>query len=343
MAEKSYYDILGVKKNATENEIKKAYRKLARKYHPDVNPGNKEAEAKFKEISEAYAVLSDKDKRAQYDRLGKEAFSFSGAGGPQGGAGFGFEFDLSDLFGGRASARGGARRSARGPDFSDLFSDLFTGRAQTGPRRGNEIEAEATIGFRDAIEGTMLQLGLQKQMECPTCGGSGNVGGKVCQSCRGSGVIVTTESTRVRIPEGVGDAQKIRVRGKGSPGVNGGPPGDLIVQIHVKPHPFFERKGDDIHTEIPITIAEAIRGAEIEVPTIRGPVRSRIPPGTQGGQTFRLKGKGVRRGKNGTSGDHYYKVQIAVPKQVPEEVSRVVDRIEQAYPENPRANLKVTL
>lgn len=339
--EKSYYDILGVKKNATENEIKKAYRKLARKYHPDVNPGNKEAEAKFKEASEAYTVLSDQEKRGQYDRLGREAFSFGG--GAQGGPGFGFEFDLGDLFGGRTGSRGGGRRSARPQDFSDLFSDLFAGRAQTGPRRGNDIEAEATIGFREAIEGTTLQLALQKQIECPTCRGSGNVGGKVCQSCHGSGVILTTESTRVRIPEGVGDGQRIRISGKGSPGINGGPPGDLIVQIHVKGHPFFERKGDDIHTEIPITIAEAIRGAEIEVPTVRGAVRARIPPGTQGGQIFRLKGKGVRRGKNGTSGDHYYRVQIAVPKQVPEEVSGVLDRIEQAYPENPRANLKVTL
>jgi len=345
MAEKSYYDILGVKKDASEAEIKKAYRKLARKYHPDVNPGNKQAEARFKEISEAYTVLSDKEKRAQYDRLGKEAFAFGGgAGGPGGPGGFGFEFDLSELFGGRArGSRSSARASARGGDFSDMFSDLFTGgRAQTGPRRGSDVEAEATIDFADAIRGTTLQLGLQKQKECPTCGGTGNVGGKVCQTCRGSGVVFTSESTRVKIPEGVGDGQRIRIRGKGSPGTAGGSPGDLMVQIHVKPHPFFERKGDDIYTEIPITVGEAIRGAEIEVPTIHGPVRAKIPPGTQGGQTFRLKGKGVRR-KDGTGGNHYYKVQIAVPRQVPEEVSRTIDKLEQAYAENPRVNLKVAL
>ena len=317
MAEKTYYDILGVKKNATEEEIKKSYRKLARKYHPDVNPNNKDSEAKFKEISEAYAVLSDKEKRGQYDRLGKEAFSFGGAGGgPFGaGAGPGVEFDLGDLFRGRTGGRGGRRSSAREPDFSDLFSDLFSGRAQTGPQRGSDIEAEATIDFRDAIHGTTLQLTLPNQ----------------------------TEPARVKIPEGVGDGQRIRIPGKGAPGINGGPPGDLIVRIHVRPHPFFERRGDDIYSEIPITIGEAIQGAEIEVPTIRGPVRARIPPATQGGQTFRLSGKGVRRGKNASAGDHYYRVQIAVPKKVSPSVKEALDELEQSYGENPRAKLKVTL
>lgn len=348
MAEKSYYDILGVKKDATEADIKKAYRKLARKYHPDVNPNNKEAETKFKEISEAHAVLSDKEKRAQYDRVGREAFSFGGgAGGPYPGGpgGPGFEFDLNDLFGGRGGggARTGRRSSGRTADFSDLFSDLFGGRAQqTGPQRGSDVEAETTIDFRDAIQGTTLELGLQKQGECPTCGGTGNKDGKVCPTCRGTGVVLATEKTRVKIPEGVADGQRIRIRGKGSPGASGGTVGDLILLVHVRPHSFFERRGDDIHTEIPITVGEALRGAEIEVPTIHGPVRARIPAGTQGGQTFRLRGKGVQR-KGGTAGDHYYKVQIAVPKRVPEGLNELIDRLEKAYSEDPRANLKVTM
>lgn len=320
MAEKTYYDILGVKKSATEDEIKKAYRKLARKFHPDMNPNNKEAEARFKEISEAYTVLSDKEKRTQYDRLGKEAFSFGGpGGGPFGGGGpggFGVEFDLGDLFRGRTGARGGGRRSsARETDFSDLFSDMFSGRAQTGPQRGSDIEAEATIDFRDAVHGTTLQLTLPNQ----------------------------NAPVRVKIPEGVGDGQRIRIPAKGTPGHNGGPPGDLIVLIHLRPHPFFERRGNDIYTEVPITIAEAIRGAEIEVPTIWSPVRAKIPPGTQSGQTFRIKGQGVRRGKNATPGDHYYRIQIAVPKKVPASVQEALDELEKAYGENPRANLKVTL
>jgi len=349
MADKSYYDVLGVKKDAREEEIKKAYRKLARKHHPDVNAGKKEAEAKFKEISEAYAVLSDKEKREQYDRLGKEAFG-SGGANPFGGRGAnpfgGFEFDFSQ-FTGAEGARGGGRRSARQPggDFRDIFSELFSGGAQTEPasQRGGDIEAETTIEFRDAISGTTLDMSVPLQKECPTCNGRGNTGNALCKTCRGSGVVAVQESVRVRIPEGVADGQRIRARGKGTGGSQGGASGDLIVRIHVRSHPFFERRGDDIHTEIPITVGEAIRGAEIEVPTVRGTIRAKIPTSTQGGQTFRLIGKGVKRGKGAGYGDHYYKVQIAVPRKIPPESADAVDRIEQAYEENPRSNLNITL
>ena len=344
MADKSYYDILGVKKDATEADIKKAYRKLARKHHPDVNPDDKAAEAKFKEISEAYAVLSDKEKREQYDRMGSEAFpfGFSGAQGGPGAAGFGFDF--SEIFGG---GRGGGRRTtARGgapSDFSDIFSGMFGGGfRQSGPQRGQDVEAEVTIEFRDAIQGSEMQLTVPRQRECPTCKGVGHVGNSVCRTCGGSGIVSAAETSRVRVPAGVADAQRIRLRGKGSAGVNGGAAGDLIVLVHVRPHPYFHRKGNDIHADVPITIGEALRGAEIEVPTILGMVRAKIPPGTQGGQTFRLKGKGVQRAK-GEPGDHYYKVQIAVPKKVPASASELIDTIEQAYEENPRANLKVAL
>jgi molecular chaperone DnaJ len=314
MAGKDYYDLLGVKKSATDDEIKKAYRNLAKKYHPDRNKGNKDAENKFKEFSEAYAVLSDAEKRAQYDRLGREAFSSGGAaGGANPFAGFDFS-QFSEQFGGaRGGARrgGGARRQSGG--FTDIFSDLFGGGAtyEPGPQRGSDLDAELTIDFRDAVLGTTMDLSMGGQ------------------------------AIKVKIPEGVADGQRIRLRGKGTPGPMGSPAGDLNVLIHVRPHAFFERRGDDIYIELPITIPEAIRGAEVEVPTIHGPVRARIPSSTQGGQTFRIKGKGVKKkGKESGYGDHYYKVQIAVPKHVAPEV---VEKIENAYDENPRANLKVQL
>jgi molecular chaperone DnaJ len=351
MAERTYYDILGVKKNASEEEIKKAYRKLARKYHPDVNPDDKAAEAKFKEISEAHGVLADKEKRDQYDRLGKEAFSFGGEGpfrggqGPFGGGGgfpHGFEFDFGQ-FGGGGRGRG-TRRTASAADVQDIFSEIFghageDARFGRKARSGRDVEAETTIDFRDAIAGTTVSFSLSKQRECPDCGGLGNRGGNVCPTCHGSGVKPEQESVRVKIPAGVRDGQKIRLRGRGSAGTQGAPPGDLLVTIHIRPHPLFRREGDDIHIEIPITIGEALRGAEIEVPTIHGPVRAKIPAGTQGGQTFRLSGKGVPAAKGGKGGDHYYRVQIVVPKSVPAEALREIEAIEKAYDGHPRENL----
>jgi len=308
MAEKDYYQLLGVKKNATDDEIKKAYRALAKKFHPDKNKGNKEAENKFKEISEAYAVLSDKEKRAQYDRLGAEAFSH-GAGGQNPFAGF----DFSQFMGGGGGARRGRSSRGAGPaEFTDIFSDLFGGRAsgfEEVPMRGSDITAELTIDFRDAVLGTTMELTVN--------------GGHI----------------KVKIPEGVADGQTIRLRGKGSPGGSGAPAGDLNVLVHVRPHPFFERRGDDIHINLPVTIGEAVKGAQIDVPTIRGPVKARIPAGTQGGQTFRLSGKGVKR-KNGSFGDEYYRVEIVVPRDAPVDA---VEKIESHYREDPRANLKSAL
>jgi DnaJ-class molecular chaperone len=309
MAEKDYYEILGVKKTASEDEIKKAYRNLAKKYHPDRNKGNKEAENKFKELSEAYAVLSDKEKREQYDRLGREAFSF-GAGGRNPFEGFDFS-QFARAGGGGGRARGGRRTAA---DFTDIFSDLFGGGGgsveyEEMPMRGNDINAELTIPFRDAVLGATMDL------------------------------TVNGSHIKVKIPEGVADGQTIRIRGKGTPGMSGGPSGDLHVLVHVTPHPFFERRGDDIYINLPVTVGEAIRGAEVEVPTIRGPVRARIPKGTQGGQTFRLTGKGVKK-KSGGYGDEYYRIEVHVPREAP---SDAIDKIEAAYPQNPRANLKTAL
>ena len=309
MASKDYYELLGVSKTASEDEIKKAYRKLAKKYHPDVNKGNKDAENRFKEISEAYAVLSDKEKREQYDRLGKEAFSFN----PGAGAGGFGGFDFSQFMGGGARARGGGGRGAsRTVDFTDIFSDLFGGGGggfEQAPQQGGDIESETTLDFRDAVFGTTVDLRFSDG-----------------------------RTVKVKIPEGVADGQRLRLRGKGAPGPMGGPPGDLNLLIRIRPHPFFERRGADIHIELPVTVGEAIQGAEIDVPTIHGAVRARIPAGTQSGQTFRISGKGVKT-KSGT-GDHYYRVLVAVPKQAPADA---VDRIESEYRENPRANLKTTL
>jgi DnaJ-class molecular chaperone len=307
MAGRDYYDILGVKKTANEDEIKKAYRNLAKKFHPDKNKGNKDAENKFKELSEAYAVLSDKEKRSQYDRLGREAFSGFGGGGGGANPFAGFDFSqFTEQFGGGARGRrasgGGARRSSGG--FTDIFSDLFGGGGEAGFEGPEpELEAELTIDFRDAVLGTTMDL------------------------------TVANDRIKVKIPEGVAEGQRIRVPRKGQPAIQ--------ILIHVRPHPFFERRGDDIYIELPITVGEAIRGREVEVPTISGIVRARIPPGTQGGQTFRIKGKGVKKkGKDAGHGDHYYKVQVAVPRSASDEA---IDAIESSYTENPRANLPTGL
>jgi len=288
-----------VKKSATEAELKKAYRDLAKKYHPDKNKGNKDAENRFKEISEAYAVLSDKEKRDQYDRLGREAF---GPGGANPFAGFDFSEFMGSGGGGSRGRRTTSRRS--GPiDFTDIFGDLFGGRSSGGggfEAPEPELQAEITIDFRDAVLGTTMAL------------------------------QVDGDSIKVKIPEGIRDGQKIRLPRKGKPSIQ--------VTVHVRAHPFFDRRGDDIYIDLPITVGEAIKGAEVDAPTIQGPVRMRIPAGTQAGRTMRLTGKGVKT-KNG-AGDHYSRILIFVPPGAPGEA---VDAIEAAYVENPRASLRTAL
>jgi len=346
--EKDYYKTLGVAKGDSADEIKKAYRKLARKYHPDANKGDPKAEAKFKEISEAYNTLSDDKRRKEYD----DARSLFGGGGlrsPGQGGGFG-GFDLGDLFGGGGDPGTGSGR------LGDLLGGMFGGgrgaSTQQRPRRGADVETETSLGFSDAIEGATVTLRLASERPCPTCHGTGAKAGTVprvcptcqgtgqssrnlgsfafsepCRECRGRGLVVDdpcpacsgsgramgTRSIQARIPAGVADGQRIKLKGKGAPGERGGPAGDLYVRVHVSPHPVFGRSANNLTVTVPVTFPEAALGAEIKVPSHRGaPVSVRIPPGTPNGRVFRVRGKGVRR-PDGTNGDLLVTVSVQVP------------------------------
>ncbi|MCG5215184.1 molecular chaperone DnaJ [Streptosporangium sp. KLBMP 9127] len=358
--EKDYYAVLGVPKTATAEEIKKAYRKLARQYHPDANQGSTETESKFKEVSEAYDVLSDAKRRKEYDEaralFGSGVGSY--AGGSGGSRGGGFPFDFGDLFGGTG---GGAQSGGTGERIGDIFGGLFNrGGGQrttstTRPRRGQDIESEVSLSFTEAAEGTTVSLRLTTSSACtactgtgakagttprvcPTCEGTGaasrNLGNfafsEPCRDCKGRGLLVddpcpvcdgsgrgkSTRTIQARIPAGVGDGQRIRLKAKGAPGENGGPAGDLYVQIHVKAHSVFGRSGENLTITVPVTFAEAALGAEIRVPVLKGlPVTVRIPEGTPNGRTFRVRGRGVTR-KDGTKGDLLVTVEVTVPQQL---------------------------
>jgi molecular chaperone DnaJ len=373
--EKDYYKALGVSKTATADEIKKSYRKLARKYHPDANKGDPKAEERFKEISEAYNVLSDAKRRKEYD----DARSLFGSGGfrppGQGGTG-GFPFDLGDLFGGADTAQGGGGR------LGDLLGGMFGGgrtTTATRPRRGADVETEATLSFNDAIDGTTVSLRLASEEPCPACHGTGAKSGTMprvcptcqgtgqssrnlgsfafsepcrecrgrgmvvddpCPSCMGSGRAMSTRTIQARIPAGVADGQRIRLRGKGAPGERGGPAGDLYVRIHVTPHPIFGRSGDNLTVAVPVTFTEAALGAEIKVPSLRGvPVSVRIPSGTPGGRTFRVRGKGARR-KDGTNGDLLVTVAVQVPQNLNGAARQALESLRDATAgEDPREDL----
>jgi len=334
-----YYKTLGVKRSADAKEIKKAYRKLARKFHPDVNADNPEAEKRFKEIQEAYAVLSDPEKRSQYNTFGRvdgdpgvsyDPFRQAGAGWQDAG---GFRVNVDDF----AGATGGFH------DLSDLFGEFFggarAGQARPRTRRGSDQELEVEIEFAHAVQGTSVTIPVQRQVGCTTCGGDGSSGGRPCPSCHGAGVVISTERLRVKIPEGVADGQRVRVAGKGAEGRGGGKPGDLFVRVRVRADSFFKRDGDDIRTTIPVTFSEAYRGGEVEVGTVHGPVRAKIPAGTNSGRTFRLRGKGVRNMKTRAFGDHLYTVQIVVPKVVSPAGEETARSISELYEGNPRAGL----
>ncbi|WP_149181091.1 molecular chaperone DnaJ [Streptomyces sp. TRM49041] len=383
--EKDYYKVLGVPKDATEAEIKKAYRKLAREYHPDANKGDAKAEARFKEISEANDVLGDPKKRKEYD----EARALFGNGGFRpgpGGAGGTFNFDLGDLFGGQG-APGGAGGAGGGPGgfgggLGDVFGGLFNrggAGARTQPRRGQDIESEVTLSFTEAVDGATVPLRMSSQQPCqacsgtgdkhgtprvcPTCVGTGQVsrgsGGGFsltdpcvdckgrgliaqdpCEVCHGSGRAKSSRTMQVRIPAGVSDGQRIRLRGKGAPGERGGPAGDLYVVVHVDAHPVFGRKGDNLTVTVPVSFAEAALGGEIKVPTLGGPpVTLKIPAGTPNGRTMRARGKGATR-NDGTRGDLLVTVEVAVPKDLGDKAREALETYRQAtVGEDPRAEL----
>jgi DnaJ-class molecular chaperone len=335
---KDYYGTLGVPRTADAAEIKKAYRKLARKYHPDVNPDDADAETRFKEIQEAYAVLSDPEKRKQYDTFGQvDGIPESGWDPFRRAQGRGQWQDMGGFrvdFGGMGG-------------LDDLFSEMFGGNraARRRPRRQQGVDHEATIeiDFEEAVKGTSVTLPVQRQVRCSTCAGDGVQGGRSCPTCHGSGSVISTERLRVKIPEGIADGNRVRVPGKGAEGIQGGAAGHLFVRVKVRPDRFFERRGDDIHTTVPITFPEAYRGAEIEVGTIHGPVRAKVPPGTHSGRTFRLRGKGVRNTKTRAYGDHLYTVEIVVPEVVSPAGEDAARAVSDLYQGNPRGDLPKSL
>ncbi|MFJ4278492.1 molecular chaperone DnaJ [Streptomyces massasporeus] len=381
--EKDYYKVLGVPKDATEAEIKKAYRKLARENHPDANKGNVKAEERFKEISEANDILGDPKKRKEYD----DARALFGNGGFRpgpGGAGGSFNFDLGDLFGGGAQG-GGQGAGGFGGGLGDVFGGLFNrGGAggpgtRTHPRRGQDIESEVTLSFTEAIEGATVPLRMSSQSPCKACSGTGDKNGtprvcptcvgtgqvargsgggfsltdpcpdckgrgliaeNACEVCKGSGRAKSSRTMQVRIPAGVSDGQRIRLRGKGAPGERGGPAGDLYVVVHVDTHPVFGRKEDNLTVTVPVTFTEAALGGEVRVPTLGGPpVTLKLPPGTPNGRTMRARGKGAVR-KDGTRGDLLVTVEVSVPKDLTGKARDALEAYREATAgEDPRADL----
>lgn len=368
-----YYETLGVRRDASQEEIRKAYRRLARKYHPDVNPGDKSAEEMFKRIQEAYEVLSDPKKRQMYDQYG--FYSETGFPGGEARTGPGMDFggfDFGDFF-----TRTGTGRSAGGFNFGDIFEQFFgRARSQPKPEKGTDLEYALNIGFWEAIRGTQVTLNITRQDACSVCGGSGSSGGhaavcpechgsgnvtqmmgamrftltcprcggsgrlrNACPTCHGEGRVLRNETVEVRIPPGVSTGTRLRVPGKGNAGTMGAPPGDLYITVRVEPHPFFERQGDDIYIRVPITVTEAGLGAKIEVPTIDGRALLKIPPGTQSGQKFRMREKGVFNSRKNTRGDQIVEVYVQPPKVRDERTKELLRELAQLNPEDPRASI----
>ena len=371
MADKrDYYEVLGVDKNADDATLKKAYRKLAKKYHPDMNPGDKEAEAKFKEATEAYSVLSDADKRRQYDQFGHAAFENGGGGAGGGFGGFDFGGDMGDIFG-------------------DIFGDLFGGgggrrRANNGPMKGANLRAAVNIMFQEAITGCDKELEINLKDPCKKCNGTGAKPGtspETCKKCNGSGQVVMTQQSmfglvrnvtvcpdcqgtgkiirekcpdcrgtgftssrkkiQVSIPAGIDDGQSIRIRDKGEPGTNGGPRGDLLVEVRVARHPVFAREDMNIFSSANISFAQAALGGKIRIPTVDGDVEYEVKPGTQPNTRIRLKGKGVPslRNKN-IRGDHYVTLTLQVPTNLSNESKEALRKFDETLGGNGTAPKK---
>lgn len=378
-----YYAVLGVSRDAKDDEIRKTYRRLARKYHPDLNPGDKAAEERFKNVQEAYDVLSDAKKRKVYDQYGFYSDNIppgGPGGGPSPGAGaygpnMGFGgFDFTEF-----SNQPGAGAGGTGA-FRDIFSQFFGGRradrSASGPERGSDLEYGLNIDFWESIKGTQVRLQIARQESCETCGGSGSMGGattvcpecngtgnvtqmagamkfsltcprcdgkgrlrNVCPTCHGDGRLSHSETVEVRIPAGAQSGSRLRVAGKGNAGRAGGAAGDLYITVRVEPHSFFQREGDDIQIRVPITVSEAGLGAKIEVPTIDGRALLKVPQGTQNGQKFRLREKGVLNTRLNKRGDEIVEVVIRAPKVQDERTKELLRELSQVNQEDPRKEM----
>ena len=369
-----YYEQLGVPRKASAKDIRAAFRKLARKYHPDLNPGDKSAEEKFKQLQEAYDVLSDPKKRQIYDERGFYSDNISSAAPPGGGGG---DSDVNFDFGGFDFGGGGAEGG--GGNFRDLFSQFFRGGRGTAiepeQEAGGDLEYQIEIDFWDAVRGAVKKMQITRLDTCETCHGTGAIGspqtcpvcngsgtvqqaagkmrfnvpctrcggtGKIrtpCRTCGGEGRVRKTETIEVRIPPGIASGARLRVPGKGNSGTMDAPAGDLYLRVEVRPHPFFDRRGNDLYTKVPVTVSEATLGAKIEVPTIDGRSLVRIPPGTNCGSTLRLREKGVPNTRTGTRGDQYVEIQVVVPKPTDERIRKLMKELEEVEPGDPRKDL----
>ena len=331
---RDYYKTLGVARDATDDQIKSAYRKLARKHHPDLNPGNKNAEERFKEISEANDVLSDPEKRRRYDALGanwKSGMDFT----PPPGGGGGYTRvnveDLGDLFGRRGGAGGGGGFGG----FSDFFETLFGAQRGGGPgfagaARGGDAESDVAVSLEEAHRGTSRSVRIPLEEPCSECRGTGRKGNVACPVCGGAGVRNRLETFTVNIPRGVQDGSVVRVSGKGGAGYGGGRRGDLYIRVRIAPHPRFRlRPGGDVDVDLPIAPWEAVLGTELEVPTLDGPIRMRVPPRSQGGRTLRLRGKGPAR-PGGERGDQYVRLRVVVPLDPTEKEVELLEQLKAA-------------
>jgi molecular chaperone DnaJ len=374
---KDFYEILGVKKTASEEEIKKAYRKLARKWHPDVNPGKKEAEHRFKEISEAYDCLGNAERKKLYDEFGEDGLR----------AGFDAqkarEYKQWGAYQQRQAQGRGGEPFGRYHRYEDIFGEVFGfggGPSESGAAAlaGRDVEHEMTIDLISALKGFETNLAMRKPIPCGTCNGSGNDPkatlstcsacggsgrlsvaqgpmqftkacphckghgkvGRACSSCGGSGQVVGTETIRVTIPQGVKEGSKVRVAGKGEPGFYGGPPGDLYLVIHIEPHPVLRREEDNLHMEVPVTVREAVLGGTITIPTVDGEVNLKVPAGSQSGQTLKLKGKGAVNPKTKQRGDLMVKLVVKVPRTEDREILEAVRKMDRFYEEDVRKALR---
>jgi len=324
---KDYYDQLGLSKGASDKEIKAAFRKLARKYHPDVNPGNKGAEDKFKEVNQAYEVLSDPDKRRKYDQYGEMwqgADRFAGSN-PQGGSQPPPGFDFSNF---NFQSDGGATYFGGG-GYSDIFSQILNRRQGSRGRhgRGQDLEHATEISLEEAMSGTKRLLNLQTQEGCPTCGGTGLHQKKTCSTCRGGGGVSRTKQLEVKIPPGVRTGSRIRMAGQGSASPSGGTPGDLYVVITVSPHPQYERQEDDLLMTVQVPLTTAVLGGTVTIPTIKGKIELKIPPETQNEQVFKLAGQGLPHLGQTGRGDLKAKVSIILPTKLTPEERRLFEKL----------------